>query len=85
MVRELSIATMQSKRFFEGMDLLKLNPAEIEKQMTTDAMGTIQRVLEKVNNLPQDKRLSAMTMILAKSLAMMQQNWQTTCRSCSAS
>ena len=66
MVRELSIATMQSKRFFEGMDLLKLNPAEIEKQMTTDAMGTIQRVLEKVNKLPQDKHLSAMTMIFGK-------------------
>ncbi|ELW3944407.1 phage tail tape measure protein [Salmonella enterica] len=66
MVRELSIATMQSKRFFEGMNLLKLNPAEIEKQMTIDAMGTIQRVLEKVNNLPQDKRLSAMTMIFGK-------------------
>lgn len=66
MVRELSIATMQSKRFFEGIDLLKLNPEEIEKQMTTDAMGTIQRVLEKVNKLPQDKRLSAMTMIFGK-------------------
>ncbi|HHR4542070.1 phage tail tape measure protein [Salmonella enterica] len=66
MVRELSIATMQSKRFFEGMNLLQLNPAEIEKQMTTDAMGTIQRVLEKVNNLPPDKRLSAMTMIFGK-------------------
>ena len=66
MVRELSIATMQSKRFFEGMDLLKLNPAEIEKQMSTDAMGTIQRVLEKVNKLPKDKRLSAMTMVFGK-------------------
>ena len=66
MVRELSIATMQSKRFMEGMDLLKLNPEEIEKQMTKDAMGTIQRVLEKVNKLPQDKRLSAMTMIFGK-------------------
>ncbi|MDT7484013.1 phage tail tape measure protein [Citrobacter koseri] len=66
MVRELSIATMQSKRFFEGMDLLKLNPAEIEKQMTTDAMGTIQRVLEKVNKLPKDKRLPAMTMVFGK-------------------
>ncbi|WP_410003943.1 phage major capsid protein, P2 family [Escherichia coli] len=46
MVRELSIATMQSKSFFEGMNLLKLNPEVIEKQMTKDAMGTIQRVLE---------------------------------------
>ncbi|WP_284069006.1 phage tail tape measure protein [Escherichia coli] len=60
------IATMQSKSFFEGMNLLKLNPEVIEKQMTKDAMGTIQRVLEKVNALPQDKRLSAMTMLFGK-------------------
>ncbi|EQB3575841.1 phage tail tape measure protein [Escherichia coli] len=66
MVRELSIATMQSKSFFEGMNLLKLNPEVIEKQMTKNAMGTIQRVLEKVNALPQDKRLSAMTMLFGK-------------------
>ncbi|EEH3380877.1 phage tail tape measure protein [Salmonella enterica] len=66
MVRELSIATMQSKSFFAGMDLLKLNPAQIEKEMTQDAMGTIQRVLDKVNNLPKDKRLGAMTMIFGK-------------------
>lgn len=66
MVRELSIATMQSKRFFEGMDLLKLIPAENEKLMRQDAMGTIQRVLEKINHLPQDKRVSAMTMIFGK-------------------
>lgn len=66
MVRELSIATMQSKSFFAGMDLLKLNPAQIEKEMTQDAMGTIQRVLEKVNNLPKDKRPGAMTLIFGK-------------------
>lgn len=66
MVRELSIATMQSDRFMDGMDLLKLKPAELEKQMTKDAMGTIQRVLEKVNRLPTDKRLSAMTMLFGK-------------------
>ncbi|MBM3059978.1 phage tail tape measure protein [Citrobacter braakii] len=66
MVRELSIATMQSKSFFAGMDLLKLNPAQIEKEMTRDAMGTIQRVLEKVNNLPKDKRLGAMTLVFGK-------------------
>lgn len=66
MVRELSIASMQSNRFMDGMDLLKLKPAELEKQMTKDAMGTIQRVLEKVNHLPQDKRLSAMTMLFGK-------------------
>ncbi|RCR45195.1 phage tail tape measure protein [Escherichia coli] len=35
-------------------------------RVTKDAMGTIQRVLEKVNALPQDKRLSAMTMLFGK-------------------
>lgn len=66
MVRELSIATMQSDRFMDGMDLLKLKPEELEKQMTKDAMGTILRVMEKVEKLPQDKRLSAMTMLFGK-------------------
>ncbi len=41
--------------------------------MTTDAIGGGRQVLEG-NNLPQDKRLAAMTMILAKSLAMMRQS-----------
>lgn len=66
MVRELSVATMQGKSFMGGMALLKLDPKKIEKQMTTDAMGTIQRVLEKVNSLPKDKRLTAMTMVFGK-------------------
>ncbi|MDY0922635.1 phage tail tape measure protein [Leclercia sp. CFBP8987] len=66
MVRELSIATMQSDRFMDGMDMLKLRPEELEKQMTKDAMGTILRVIEKVEKLPQDKRLSAMTMLFGK-------------------
>lgn len=66
MVRELSVATMQGKSFMAGMDLLKLDPKAIEKQMTKDAMGTIQRVLEKVNSLSEDKRLTAMTMVFGK-------------------
>jgi TP901 family phage tail tape measure protein len=66
MVRELSIATMQSDRFMDGMDMLKLKPEELEKQMAKDAMGTILRVMEKVKKLPQDKRLSAMTMLFGK-------------------
>ncbi|WP_313611531.1 phage tail tape measure protein [Pantoea piersonii] len=66
MVRELSIATMQSNSFMDGMDLLKLDPAKIEKQMTTDAMGTIMRVLEKVKKLPNSKRVPALTMLFGK-------------------
>ncbi|MGE0969470.1 phage tail tape measure protein [Klebsiella sp. WOUb02] len=66
MVRELSIATQQSKSFYEGMEMLKLNPEKIQKDMTRDAIGTIQYVLEKVNSLPKDKRLSAMTLVFGK-------------------
>jgi len=66
MVRELSIASMQSNTFMDGMDLLKLDPKKIEKRMTKDAMGTIQYVLNKVNSLPNEKRLSAMTMLFGK-------------------
>ncbi|MEB5749117.1 phage tail tape measure protein [Leclercia adecarboxylata] len=66
MVRELSIATMQSDRFMDGLDMLKLKPEQLEKQMTKDAMGTILRVMEKVEKLPQDKRLSVMTMLFGK-------------------
>lgn len=59
------------------MNLLKLNPELIAKQMTKDAMGTIQHVQKKVNVLSQDKRLSAMTMLSGKEFGG---NWQTTCR-----
>ncbi len=48
------------------MELLKLNPEKIQKDMTRDAIGTIQYVLEKVNSLPKDKRLSAMTLVFGK-------------------
>ncbi len=41
------------------MNLLKLNPEVIEKADDEGCDGTIQRVLEKVNALPQDKRLVA--------------------------
>lgn len=51
------------------MAQLKLDPKQIDKQMTTDAMGTIQRVPEKVNNLPADKRLTSMTMVFGKGAA----------------
>ena len=39
--------------------------------------GTIQRVLEKVNALPQDKHLSAMTMLFGKEFGDDAANWQT--------
>ncbi|EPK3323590.1 phage tail tape measure protein [Citrobacter koseri] len=67
MVRELSIASIQKKGFLVGLqDMLHMDADEVQKSMTTDAMGTILRIMEKVNALPKDKRISAMTLIFGK-------------------
>jgi len=66
MVRELSIASMQSDRFMDGMDALKLKPAQLEKDMAKDSMGTIARVLEMVNRLPEERRMNVLTQLFGK-------------------
>lgn len=66
MIRELSIATMQSKRFQGGMGMLGLNSKDIQAGMTTDATGTIIKVLEKIKSLAGDKQLEAATRIFGK-------------------
>ncbi|WP_409455943.1 phage tail tape measure protein [Pseudescherichia sp.] len=66
MVRELSIASMQSKSFMDGMNALKLKPAQLEKDMARDSMGTITRVLEMVNRLPKDRQMNVLTQLFGK-------------------
>ncbi|MCX9067652.1 phage tail tape measure protein [Citrobacter portucalensis] len=66
MVRELSIATIQGKRFQEGMAALKMDPAKLQKSMSKDAMGTIVSVLERVNNLKPDDRTPMLTQLFGK-------------------
>ncbi|WP_323949862.1 phage tail tape measure protein [Aeromonas veronii] len=66
MVRELSIATMQSKRFQTGMAELGMKSADVEKAMATDAMGTITKVLEKIKKLKTEDQLRVTTQIFGK-------------------
>lgn len=66
MVRELSIATMQSKRFQTGMAALGMKSADVEKTMATDAMGTITKVLEKIKKLKTEDQLRVTTQIFGK-------------------
>ncbi len=66
MVRELSIATMQSKRFQAGMQAVGLKSADVEKAMATDAMGTITKVLEKIKTLKAEDQLRVTTQIFGK-------------------
>lgn len=66
MVRELSIATMQSKRFQTGTAALGMKSADVEKAMATDAMGTITKVLEKIKKLKTEDQLRVTTQIFGK-------------------
>lgn len=59
MINILGAAKMQSKRFNIGMEMLKLDPAKLQAQMTKDATGTIMKVLEAINALPDSKRIEA--------------------------
>lgn len=63
MIRELSVAESQSKRFMAGMDMVKMNPAAIQKGMAYDATGTIMKVLTAIQALDREKRLTAATML----------------------
>ncbi len=66
MVRELSIATMQSKRFQEGVGALGLSSEQMEKSMGKDAMGTIITVLEQIKKLPKDAQMRVTTQLFGK-------------------
>lgn len=66
MVRELSIATMQSKQFHAGLAELSLNGADIERRMTKDAMGTISMVLAKIKALKPEAQLRVTTQLFGK-------------------
>lgn len=66
MIRELSIATMQTKRFRGGLEMLKLDAKSIQFGMNKDATGTIIKVLEAIKALPQEKQLEAATRLFGK-------------------
>lgn len=66
MVRELSIATMQKGRFQSGLAAIGLDPKQLERDMTTDAIGTIQRVLAKVKQLNPEDQLRVTTQLFGK-------------------
>lgn len=66
MMRELSVANMQSKRFKSGLKMLKLDGAEIQLSMSTDATGTIIKVMEAIKALPQEQQIEAATRLFGK-------------------
>jgi len=66
MMTNLSIATMQSKKFQEGLAMLKLDAKGVQLGMSKDATGTILKVMDAIKSLPQEKQLEATTRLFGK-------------------
>ncbi|NNA36968.1 phage tail tape measure protein [Pseudomonas lundensis] len=66
MVRELAIANMQSKTFREGMKMLNLDLNEVQGGMTTDAMGTMMKVLDRIKTIDPKQRTEVATRVFGK-------------------
>lgn len=66
MIRELSIATMQGKKFQEGMSMVGLDSKAVQSGMSKDAMGTMMGVLERIKKLSPEQQTEASTRIFGK-------------------
>ncbi|EDW2791961.1 phage tail tape measure protein [Salmonella enterica] len=66
MVRELSNATVQGKRFFAGLDALGLDAKSVQDSMSRDSMGTITAILNKVHSLKDTDQTPVLTQLFGK-------------------
>ncbi|NTV25488.1 MAG: phage tail tape measure protein [Chlorobiaceae bacterium] len=65
-MRELSIAAMQPKKFQEGLSSIGMTAKQVQAGMVNDATGTIQKVLAAINKLPEASRLTVATQLFGK-------------------
>ncbi len=65
-MRELSIATMQPKRFQAGLKAIGMTAKKVQTDMSNDATGTILKVLDALNKIPAEKRLTVATQLFGK-------------------
>ena len=66
MIRELSIATMQKKRFKDGIAAIGMDAKQLEAGMAKDANGTIMQVMQAINKLKPEDQTRAATQIFGK-------------------
>lgn len=65
-MRELSIATMQPKRFQAGLAAIGMSAKDVQQAMSKDSTGTILKVLDALNKQPEEKRLTVATQLFGK-------------------
>lgn len=66
MIRELSVATMQGKKFQTGLKMIGVNAKQLQKDMNKDATGTILKIMDSIRKLPGEKQLEAATRLFGK-------------------
>ena len=66
MLRQLNIAKMNPKRFQQGVQMIGMSAAQLQKGMTVDAQGTILTVLERIKQLKPEEQMEAVTRLFGK-------------------
>ncbi|MGL5005819.1 phage tail tape measure protein [Plesiomonas sp.] len=66
MMRQLGIASQQSKSFKEGIKSLGLDAVKLEKGIAYNAVDTIKDVLGRIKGLSKERQLGVMTQIFGK-------------------
>lgn len=66
MLRELSIATMQPKKFQEALGELGLSAEKLQKQMSIDPQNTLLAVMDKLNKVAPEKQIEITTKLFGK-------------------
>lgn len=65
-MRELSIANMQPKRFQAGLKAIGMDAKKIQADMAKDATGTILKVLDALRKVPEARRMEVTTQLFGK-------------------
>lgn len=60
MLQKFAAAEKGTKKFRAAMAEIGLKPSDVQRGMQVDAQGTILKVMEAINKLPEDKRLGVM-------------------------
>jgi TP901 family phage tail tape measure protein len=66
MLRELSLATMQPKKFQEALGELGLSAEKLQKQMSIDPQNTLLAVMDKLNKVAPEKQIEITTKLFGK-------------------
>lgn len=66
MLRQLQIAKMNPKRFQIGAQMIGMSGRDLQMGMIRDAQGTILKVLDRINALPTESKMEAVTRLFGK-------------------